>query len=421
MSSENSGISILAKVLRNLVLILFLIIFVSIVYNFRNQESSTESALMTNAVSSISFKGVFIRDEQAVTYGGGGAVSYNVTDGGRVGDGTVIAEVFQSDDQIKNDREIQKLTEELEILNKIQNPGTIESAQPANLSSNIEETYRNIIYKRDMGNYDEISEEMDNLLIYLSTYQIVTEEEVDFSSKVNDINAELTQLHNSSVEPTERIISDRSAYFVSYCDGYEEQFNKESIDSITVEQLKNVTDEKMKSDNIIGKVIDGYEWYLAGVINNSKGEYQAGDKVQLRFESIEENFDAKIIDIRDEGDPAESIIIVSCQEFNYDLVQHRCENVQLIRGNYSGLKVPREAIRFVQMEETEVDEETGIKQTVMKNFKGVYIKEGEQVEFRKIDVIYEGSDYVLSAVHEDDSSYLSLYDDIMIEGVNSDG
>jgi hypothetical protein len=73
------------------------------------------------------------------------------------------------------------------------------------------------------------------------------------------------------------------------------------------------------------------------------------------------------------------------------------------------------------MEETSVDEETDIKSTVVKNYKGVYIREGEQVEFRKIDVIYEGSDYVLSAVHNEDSSYLSLYDDIMIEGVDSDG
>ena len=40
--------------------------------------------------------------------------------------------------------------------------------------------------------------------------------------------------------------------------------------------------------------------------------------------------------------------------------------------------------------------------------------------FKKIDVIYEGSDYILSEVHDDDSSYLALYDDILIEGVDAD-
>ena len=55
------------------------------------------------------------------------------------------------------------------------------------------------------------------------------------------------------------------------------------------------------------------------------------------------------------------------------------------------------------------------------NTKGVYALKGEQEEFKKIDVIYEGSDYVLSAEHPDDSDYLSLYDDILIEGVDQLG
>ena len=46
---------------------------------------------------------------------------------------------------------------------------------------------------------------------------------------------------------------------------------------------------------------------------------------------------------------------------------------------------------------------------------------GEQVEFKKIDVIYEGSDYVLSKLHENDPDYLTLYDDIILEGVDSNG
>ena len=68
-----------------------------------------------------------------------------------------------------------------------------------------------------------------------------------------------------------------------------------------------------------------------------------------------------------------------------------------------------------------VTDENGIDSVVTKNYRGVYIREGEQVEFRKVDVIYEGSNYVLSAVHTEDPDYLSLYDDIMIEGVDSDG
>lgn len=421
MRSVNSENNVVSKILRNVVLILFLVIFVSIVYNFGNRESATESALMTDATASAEFRGVFIRDEEVVTYNGGGVLSYGVTEGGRLGNGSVIAQVYQDDRQIKTNREIEKLSRELDILKKIQNPGTIESAQPASLSEDIEETYRNLIYCRDMHDYETIGTDMDNLLVMLSTYQIVTEEDVDFSQRIVDISSELNQLKLSTIYPTEMITSDRSAYFVSYCDGYEDILTKENISSLTVSQLDGITEKVDNDPRIVGKLIDGYEWYLAGVINNSRKEYAVGDKVQLRFESASETFTAKVIDIRDEGNPEKSIIIVSCNQFNYDLVQHRCENVELIKGEYSGLKVPREAIRFKEIEEVIKDKETGIETQTVTNYKGVYILEGEQVEFRKLDVIYEGSDYVLSAVHEEDNSYLALYDDIMIEGVDSNG
>ena len=69
--------------------------------------------------------------------------------------------------------------------------------------------------------------------------------------------------------------------------------------------------------------------------------------------------------------------------------------------NYEGIKVPRKAIRFNKDGE-----------------KGVYIKLGENIIFRKIDVIFEGDDYVISAANPD-SDYLMLYDDIIVEGIDA--
>lgn len=419
MRTANSETSVVSKILRNIVLVLFLIIFASIIYNLKNRESPTESALMAEASASVEFRGVFIREEQPVIFSGIGALSYSVPDGGKLGSGSVIAQVYENDSQIIVNREIEQLENQLAILNKIQNPGTLESAQPASLSKNIESAYRNLIYICDTKDYSDVNSEAEELLVLLSTYQMVTDEITDFNTEINDINSRLAELKASKAAPVVTITSERPAYFVSYCDGYENTLTEESLSSLTVEQLKGITDSKQNDPTVVGKLIDGYQWYLAGIIDNSNKLYQIGENVQLRFESTSETFDAEIIDIRDEGDPAESIIIASCNQFNYDLVQHRCKQVELIKGDYSGLKVPREAIRFKPFEQTEIDTELGMETTVTKNYKGVYILKGEQVEFKKIDVIYEGSDYVLSAVRNDDSSYLALYDDIMVEGADS--
>ena len=79
-----------------------------------------------------------------------------------------------------------------------------------------------------------------------------------------------------------------------------------------------------------------------------------------------------------------------------------------------------EGTGWKDIEETIEDEETGKKTTQIVNCKGVYIKLGEQIKFKKLDVVYEGSNYVLSAFNAG-SDYVSLYDDIVVEGVDADG
>ena len=138
--------------------------------------------------------------------------------------------------------------------------------------------------------------------------------------------------------------------------------------------------------------------------------------MELRFDDGPDKYPAVIKSIRDEGNPAKSIFIIQCSAFNYDLVQHRVEDAEIIKGESSGLKVPRDAIRFADVTDT-VTDENGEEKSVTVRSKGVYVLKGEQADFKKIDVCFEGSDYVLSAVHENDPEYLALYDNILIEGV----
>ncbi|WP_028519569.1 HlyD family efflux transporter periplasmic adaptor subunit [Ruminococcus flavefaciens] len=409
--------SFLVKTLRNVVLVLLLIIFVSIVYNFRNRESDTVSALTASAVSSKEYKGVFIRDEEILLYSGNGVLSYNVADGGKVGSDTIIAEAYPDDEQLSIKREKAKLENELNILKKIQNPGTLESAQPASLSESIDTSYRSLIYYRDTGDYDELEKVKDDLLVQLSTYQIITNEVRDFNQKISDIEAEITKLDARSVVSKEQIQAPRSAYFASYCDGYEDKLTTAGLDKLTASEIDSIEDKKSTAPNVVGKLIDGYGWYLALVADNSRKEYAIGDSVRLRFDSAAESYPAQITDIRDESS-TRSVIIIFCDKFNYDLVQHRAERVELIKGEFTGLKVPREAIRFKDVTETVTDDQ-GNEQTKTSTWKGVYIREGEQVLFKKINVIYEGSDYVLSEI-TGDKEFLALYDDIMIEEVDKD-
>ena len=231
MRFAKSDGSFMVKALRNVVLVLLLIVFVSIVYNFRNRESNTVSALMATSVSSKEYKGVFIRDEEIILYSGNGVLSYNVSDGGKVGNGSVIAEAYPSDEQLSIKHQKAVLSKELNILEKIQNPGTLESAQPASISENINESYRSFIYYRDMGDYESLDTVKDDLLVQLSTYQIMTDEAQGFDQKISDIKSEIAKLDAKTLSSSETIKAQRSAYFASYIDGYEDKINSYLIKS----------------------------------------------------------------------------------------------------------------------------------------------------------------------------------------------
>lgn len=407
MKSKKANIQ---TILHIIVLIMFLTVFVSIFYNNDGRDYVTESALMLKSTDSAVINGVFIRDENVIKYNGEGAVSYSVSDGGKVGKGSVIAEIYPSSEQIQINRQISSLEDELALLKKIQNPGTVESAQPSSLSVLIQEQYRNLIYYRDLKNYSKISEKEENLLVYLSTYQLLTNSDVSFTDRISEITAEINNLKLEMSQPVDVKTSDRSAYFVSYCDGYEDELKKSDIKNLTADYLKTVEDKKLTDENIIGKTIDSYEWYIAGIVDNTNKSYEAGQKIKIKTESSPEEHDAEIIDVIDNGNPAECVIVASSDEFGYSLVQHRCERTEIIKGVYNGLKVPRKAIRF--QKNSDSDEKC----------KGVYILQGEQVVFRKIDVIYEGNDYVLSKIFSKDegTDYLALYDDIIVEGLVED-
>ncbi|MGN0613641.1 MAG: HlyD family efflux transporter periplasmic adaptor subunit [Porcipelethomonas sp.] len=413
--------SVTSRILKVLLLICVTASLFSIVYHMLNDDYKTETAIYAEADDSVSFKAVYVRNEELIHYSGNGIVSYAVPDGGKLGKGSVIADIYIDESQIDIKEQLSELNNQVELLEKIQNPGTLESAQPGNLSALINEKYRDIISNREKGNIKDISSDSDELVVLLSTYQILTNDTVNFTKRMNDLNAQISQLKSTETVPMDSIVSDRSAYFVSYADGYEDTFSMDKLSSITPELIDEVKDgTSADSGDVIGKLISGYEWYVVGVINNAEAGFSIDENVKLKFQSTSEMINGVVFDIRDTKTAGKSIVVVKCSELTYDLVQHRTERVEMIKGEYEGIKVSRKAIRFKDIEETVVDEETGQTTTETVNCKGVYVKLGEQINFKKLDVVYEGENYVLSSLNAG-SGYLSLYDDIVVEGVDADG
>ena len=413
----NSG---MLKIVFGLVAVFVILTTVNIGYQRMKKGYTTETALLSVGSDSEQVQGVFIRNEEVVTYNGNGVINYEVADGGKLGIGSAIANVYSNENQIKIKQRIRNLENTLALLERISNPGTTNTAQPSDISELLNEKYKGFLYNRERGDLSALKADREEMVVLLSTYQLVTGKHSGYDARMESIRSEITSLAIAQEPPLDVITANRAAYFVSYADGYEQQFTLSNVDSLTVEQLQSVKDSPKTDANIVGKLIDGYSWVLAAVVDNSERIYQLEDRVTLKFSSTSETVNGEIIMLnRNEGDD-KTVIAIRCETLTHDLVQHRTETVEIIRGEYKGIMVPRSALHFRELTEEVKDPDTGEVSTVMSDHRGVYVLNGERPEFRKLDVLYEGTDYVISAQNAG-NGYLMLYDSIITEGIDADG
>ena len=412
-----------AKILKYLLLIFAGVLVISIVYHAFNQDYETETAVYAEVSDVSAFQGVFVRDETVQTYSGSGIIRYCVEDGAKLGVGSVIAEVYANEEQIDLRAKIAEKEDELALLTKVENPGISEYAQPANLAELIAAQYRELIRCREHGDFEVLSRSKRELTVLMSTYDKITGNDVQYAAQIAQLEEEIAQLNAKKVEPNEVIRASESAYFISYADGYESVLTTENLSQLTAEQLAQITNDGIQQSNeqqIIGKLVNGYTWYIVGVFDNTKLRLSEASRTKIRLESVSEALSVEVVSLVSAGDITKTLGVFRCEKMTEEVVRHRTERVEIVRDTISGVKVPREAIRFKELTETITDEETGASYEQTTNYMGVYVLVGESAEFRKLDIVYEEENYYLSNL-DAGNGYVALYDDIIVNGVMADG
>ena len=414
---------ITTRILKALLLLFAVVMVFSIVYHLLFQGYRTENAIYYEVSDASVFQGVYIRDESVERYSGQGYVRYCVSDGAKLGVGSVIAEIYEDEKQIDLRRRVAEKQAELQILTKIENPGTSESAQPNHLASLIAEQYRTLVQQRERGDYSTLRDSKQEMTVLMSTYEKITNPSLNLKSRITELKDEIAILQSQETEPLHTVRASRSAYFVSFTDGYEDTLTVDGITRLTPEQLAAVSDEGSgtgeSGDDAIGKLIDGYAWYIAGVFDNTKLRLSEGDTASVRLESLGRKLTVTVESLISAGDITRTQAVFRCEQLTHEVVQHRTERVEILRKTVAGIKVPRSAIRFKELEET-VKNKDGTTYTQTTNYMGVYVRIGETAEFRKLDIVYEDENFYLSSLSAG-KGYVALYDDIIVKGVAADG
>ncbi len=393
--------SLTVKIITGLLSVFILTTIGNQIYYRLHDRHDTEEAVLVTINEDIPFKGVIIRDETVITYDGEGVLDYAYPDGSKISVGNTVAEVYPSDDAIVTNNKIAALEEQIEQLKTSQDPGLTQSAQPETIKQNLDKEYKTLLANIVSQDYKAVSRSKRSMSQALNIYGIATGTEENYDGTLKKLTDEKNALAQNASKATGRITASSTGYFVSYADGYEEKLSKKNIAYLTEKDVKNAIKKKREpAKNAIGKMFTDYSCYIAGVIE-ADPRINDGAVLQMTTNSSKNIYDVKVVSAKTTGEDNEMLVVFSCDRLDETLVESRVKSFKLIFDEYQGIKVPRDAIRFKGLD------------------KGVYVILGKDITFKKIDVIYEGDDFVLSknTAKED---YLLLYDQILLEVVTND-
>ena len=362
---------------------------------------ATETAYAYTHTEEVAFDGVFLRDESVVYNTGSGVLSYECADGAKVGRSSVVARRYKNESDIEYRRRIEELNEQITVLEEAQVLMGTDTSQLDSITSQISEQHSAIMDCLIAEDYQGADALKNSLLGALCKREITRgDTEVGYADKIAEYEAEVARLEQRISGDETAVFAGASGFFVSNADGYEDKLGFADALSITAPKVREMIEKPQLSvaNGAVGKLIAEYEWRAAGIVPTASLEgYYVGRTVQLRIGSSADTVEATIVAVNPATD-GQSVYVFECDRLTEESVAGRVAPIKIVLDTYGGIRVPRNAIRFNDAEET-----------------GVYILKGKTLTFRKINVIYWDSDYVICS-NETDDGYLKLYDEIVTEG-----
>ena len=376
------------------------------VYIFKggNPRMKTQTALFQTVSRSVTTQGFIIREEQYVNNPHSGTVAPAVSNGSKVAIDDVVARIYPTEDAARNAARVEELDDAIAFYRSVAFANT--GVSPNDLELYKRNAVDALLALSDAVENDELtrfSELTGELRAAITKKQIACGSAVDVSDRLAALTAERDALL-PSVAASAAVVSDVSGYYVAVADGYEAITDYAGVRELTandVEALTNSTPAAVPAGTV-GKLVTKFSWYLACNVRQKEIDgIEAGDSVSVSFLNSSVGAINMYVAAINEGEQ-EGIVtmILKSNKMDSAIATLRKETVRLCVEKYRGYVVDPRAVRTVEGET------------------GVYVKLGNIVRFRRIDIAYSDEGMVLATCPDGAGGYLKQYDEIIIEGTD---
>lgn len=369
---------------------------VSFVVNHYNPVKTIPAA-QVSMDDSFSTTGYFIRQEKVIDIAEGDTVEYNYSDGDKVSEGTALVTEYANEDALTISRELKNIEENIAQLETLRNV-TSTTTNSSQINQKIIDQMNAICEEVESGSLSRITSLASELRQLALKSGSLSNDREDIDVEIASLKTQAADLEERLSGSTTDITSPCSGYFCESVDGYENIFTPDVVDDLTLSRLNELSDEKPAKTSGKGKVVSSYVWYFAAKVSDTDAKHLTqGNTVKIRFSQASRDVQATVSSIRDDTDTDDTLVIFRSQDMNEDLISMRKQVATVVVASYSGLKVPKSAVR---MEDDKM---------------GVYVLSNSVASYKNIEPLFEGDSYYIVEQNVTGNDSLVINDDIIVE------
>lgn len=343
----------------------------------------------------LTVSGYVVRTEEVLP--GGGELVYSArNEGERVSAGGAVALIYQSAQSLDDANALRSLEEQLEQLQKARSLASGTQAT-ARLDDEVRQdlmAFRESLTGANPAAAADPGEALRSSVLQRS-YAYSGTEELDAS--IASLQDRVSALSASADAGTTRITAPRAGLFSGLVDGYEAVLSLEAVENMTPSGYRAIQPQAGAAG--VGKMVYGERWAFVCLMGREEtGLLTVGDTITLRFQTgLSRDMKMRVHSMSVEEDGMR-VVVFDTEHYLSLTTLLRRQNAQVILDSYTGIRVPRSAVRVEQVAVTDEDGEPVLDSSGeqrMEPVTCVYSMWGEFARRKPVKVLWQEEEYIL--------------------------
>ncbi len=382
-------------------LFLIVLIFAIGMYVYFHPSFSTQVVYHGEEEVVVQAKGIMVWDEELLSSTTKGMAVMNYSDGSRVTARTHVASVYSGEIDEGKSQSIKNLSEKINTLETSIKNRNQDSREQESGSAVLLKKMSRVAYHSQNGDFQAAFKESNEIEgLALGENGATPEKELEKLKRQRD------DVERTITGQKDAFYSQTSGMIYSKADGFETTINRQTVegaDSKLFDSLwgaKPVDYSKIEGNYVFGKIVNNYEALLLAKLSKKEAEgIEAGDVLYIKSPDVSGGKIACTVSLINQ-DGRETVLTLKVSKHLDTLYAERKADFELIKKNYSGLRIPKEAIHENESE------------------KYVFVIKDSVVKKKAVEILCEKNEFVIVKEDNQNSDNVLLYDLVITKSKN---